>query len=779
MNKNAINKLEFNKIMDQLMELAYSEIGREKILNLKFYHRADEVRRALDQTQEAMELLRFGDIAFLAGVKSVRPALGRAKASGVLNPLELRDIYLLLRASRLMKQYIASRDNPALQLLGDELSSDEALEKRIGLSIDEEGFVRDEASLELSGLRRQIENLRGKIRDYLQNFIRSGNNQTYLQESIITERAGRYVVPVRQEYRQAVRGIVHDESASGATVFIEPMAVVDYNNKIRSLQAEEKREIERILTALSALVAEQTEALLTDYDHLGQLDFIFARARHAYDWGAFRPLLNHNGLIDMQRARHPLLGDKAVPIDIALGKAFDILIITGPNTGGKTVALKTVGLLTLMAMAGLFITAREHSQIAVFDDIFVDIGDEQSIEQSLSTFSSHMSNIIRILREMDERSLVLIDEIGAGTDPVEGAALARAIIDEIRSHQGRAIISTHQSELKYYAYQQERVENACVEFDPVQLVPTYKLSIGVPGQSNAFEIAARLGLEAKLVEQARALVPENEMELSNALRQLRESRYYYEQAEAELELRRLQSQQEIAELTQAREKLERDQERAVEKARREAEAYLKQVKQEAAEALEEFKELVRDRQRPPKWHEVEQKHKRIRQLRSQEGEAAEEIQGAAPQLKVGDYIWSQKLRQYGYVLGLPNQQGELSAQFGIIRAVVNANQCVLSEAPEEKSSRISRELVLQKARDISPEIDLRGKLALDALEELDRYLEDAGLAGLERVRIIHGKGTGALRRAVREHLRGHRLVAEFRDGEREEGGFGVTVAVVK
>ncbi|MDO4539724.1 MAG: endonuclease MutS2 [Syntrophomonadaceae bacterium] len=779
MNTNSIDKLEFNKIRAQLAERAYSEGGRANIAALEFYTELRLVERGLDETEQAMELLRFGDVAFLGGVKPVKGVLARAKAYGALNPLELREIYLLLRASRLMGKFTASDSASALQPLRERLLSDEALEKRLDRSIDEEGYVRDEASGELASVRRQIESLRLKIRDYLQNFIRSGNNQSLLQDSIITERAGRYVVPVRQEHRNAVRGIVHDESASGATVFIEPLAVVEFNNKIRSLQAEEKREVERVLRELSAAVGQYGDDLGETYDTLGQLDFIFARARHAYDFGAFRPRLNRQGQVALHRARHPLLGASAVPVDIHLGHGFDILIITGPNTGGKTVALKTLGLLTLMAMAGMFVTAREDSALAVFDEIFVDIGDEQSIEQSLSTFSSHMSNIISILKQLTPNSLVLIDEIGAGTDPVEGSALARAILEVMKERRVRAMVSTHQSELKYYAYQQERVENACVEFDPIKLCPTYKLSIGAPGHSNAFEIAARLGLDEALVKRARALVPVRQMELNDALRQLQESKYFYEQAEEELKSREIKLRREEAALEQEREKFVQAQSRAQEKAWRETDMYLKQVKREATEALEEFKELMKDKQKPPKWHEVEQKQRRIRQLKLPTAPEEEEKTDPLPQLKSGDYVWVRNLRQYGYVLSPPDRQGEVAVRFGIVRATVKLDQCVISEAPEEKQSRISREMVLQKARDISPEIDLRGKMSAEALEELDRYLQDAILAGLERVRIIHGKGTGALRKAVREYLTHYPGVSEFGDGEREEGGFGVTVARMK
>ncbi|MGS0764789.1 endonuclease MutS2 [Syntrophomonas curvata] len=775
MDKNSLMKLEFDKMQSQLAELAYSEGGRIKAQGMAPSGNEAEIRHWLDETGEAMEALRFGDTGFLSGLQRLDPYLAKARADGILYPAELYDVQRTLTAGRLAVQYAAKEKYPSLGQLLEGLQESPALEKQLRAALSEEGELRDDASPALKSVRNQINTSRNRIREYLQDFIRSGNNQKLLQDAIVTERDGRYVVPVRQEYRYEVKGIIHDESASGATVFIEPLAVVEHNNRIRSLQMEEKRETERILRELTRAVAAFAGELSANMKVLDQLDFIFARARMAYKQNAFRPRVNSQGIIEIRRGRHPLLGEKAVPVNIELGKAFDILVITGPNTGGKTVALKTLGLLTLMTMCGMFIPARENSSVAVFKSIYVDIGDEQSIEQSLSTFSSHMKNIIRILEQVDGHSLVLLDELGAGTDPVEGAALARVILEELRSKKARAVVTTHQSELKKYAYQNERVENACVEFDPVNLRPTYELTIGMPGQSNAFQIAGRLGLKNSLVQRAQELVPRSEMELGNMIRQLKESRRYYEDSLRESEALR-------AELLRQKEVLEaekvgyqREQEEIMAKARQEVQDYLRLVKDEAAEAIRDLKELLKERDKPPKWHEVEKKRQRLKQLEQDVRLEFEPEGGGDEEIRVGDYVHVKNINQKGHVLEGPNSQGEMLVQVGILKLNVKQAQVSKAQSPEEIKIKWRNQTYLEKAQHISKEIDVRGLLAEDALLTVDRYLEDANLAGLDSVRVIHGKGTGALRKALRNYLKGHRYVKTFRDGLMEEGGHGVTV----
>lgn len=777
MERLTLDKLEFNKIQQQLASRAYSEGGRQLALELQPVSVLQEVRARLDETEEAMALLHYGEPTFLSSLRPVEKQLGKARIAGILSSSELLDVYWLLRASRLAVKYTGGASSRLIKAIAAEIQDNPTLEKQLQEAIDEDGALRNDASPALRSIRKQVETGRQRIKDYLHNFIRSGNNQSLLQDALITERAGRYVVPVKQEHRNSVKGIVHDESASGATVFIEPLAVVEQNNKIKSLEIEEKREVERILRDLSSAVAVSAHDLILNLKILAYLDMLFARAHLAFDMNAFRPDVNDGGRIEISRARHPLLGEQAVPVNVTLGKGFDIMVITGPNTGGKTVVLKTIGLLTIMAMCGLFIPAREKSQISVFNKIFVDIGDEQSIEQSLSTFSSHMKNIVHILNNVDGHSLVLLDELGAGTDPVEGAALARAILETMKEKQARVVVTTHQSELKTFAYQNERVENACVEFNPVTLRPTYELTIGTPGQSNAFEIAIRLGLKESLVQKARELVPEREMEIGNMIRQLKESRYHFDISSQELEegQRNLARERELLENEKTR--FYQEQANVLQRAKQEADTYVRRIKREANEAIDELKNLLKEKDQPPKWHEVEKKSKKIKDLRVAlpiEGDAQSE-----QDIKEGDYVQVRSINQSGYVLEGPNAQGDVVVQIGSVKLTVDKDQVQLSKLVEEKKIQRRTESFLDKAIHISPEIDLRGQYADDALTELDKYLEDANLVGLSQVQIIHGKGTGALRTAVRNYLKGHRYVKDFRDGMREEGGHGVTVISLK
>lgn len=778
MNKQTLAKLELDKILEMLAASAYSEAGRRKCLLVKPSTKYEIVIQRLNETAEAMELLRFSEPGFLALVKPVDNHLAKARVQSMLSAAELYDIYRLLRASRLAHRYVGEKAR-GLNSLCEGLYQDGDLEKKISLAIDEDGFVKDEATPALKSIRTQINNSRMRIKDYLQDFIHSGSNQKMLQEALVTERDGRYVVPVKQEYRSSIKGIVHDESASGATVFIEPVSVVELNNRIRQLQLEEKREIERILTELSSAVTDCTTELYNNMELLAIFDMIFARARLAYSMDAYRPEINEKGIIDIEKGRHPLLGIKAVPVNVQLGKDYDILVITGPNTGGKTVVLKTIGLLTVMAMSGLFIPAREKSRISIFNTIFVDIGDEQSIEQSLSTFSSHMKNIVNILNRVDERSLVLMDELGAGTDPIEGAALARAILEDLRDVHAQVVVTTHQSELKTFAYMNERVENACVEFDPVSLMPTYKLTVGMPGQSNAFEIGSRLGLNAELVARARKFVPQQEMEISSMIASLKESKYQFEKFSRETEKLKKELTEQKQELAREREVFRQERDAILNKSQEETEQYIRRVKREAEEALQEFKQVIRDKEKPPRWHEIEQSRQKLKQLGvRKKPEPAVEFD-IHREIKPGDYVKLLDLGQSGYVLEGPTPQGNYMVQAGIIKLNVSKNKLILAESPDEQKIARDHYSFLEKARHISPEIDLRGCLAEDALLQVERYLEDANLAGLSRVRIIHGKGTGALRKAIRDYLKGHRYVKDYRDGLNQEGGFGVTIVELR
>lgn len=780
MDRKTLIRLEFDKIQEMLAGYTHFEGGRREVQNIQPSSDYEQVNMWLDETEEAMEFLRFQEPLFLNNLKWVEREINKAKIKYLLTPDELYNLYLLLQAAHKAKKYLTNEKYPRLSRLASRIDELYFLEGAIARAVNEEGEIKDDASPSLKNIRQQINTARQRIRDYLQNFVRSEQNQRFLQDALITERDGRYVVPVKQEYRHEVKGIVHDESASGATVFIEPLAVVEQNNRIRMLLLEEKREVERILKDLSDKASSCAEELKNNLDILSRLDFIFARAYMAYKTDSYRPLVNTKGIVEIEKGRHPLLGKKAVPLNIHLGRDFDILVITGPNTGGKTVTLKTVGLLTLMAMCGLFIPAREKSRIALFKKIYVDIGDEQSIEQSLSTFSSHMTNIISILQDIDENSLVLLDELGAGTDPAEGAALARVILEEILRKRAKAVVSTHQSELKNFAYQKERVENACVEFDPVTLKPTYELTIGMPGQSNAFEIASRLGLPSYLVERARRMVPENEAEISNMIKKMKEAKNYYDNLVKELEEEKKELKQIKENMEKEKEALVKEKEEVLAKARKEAEEYVRRIRREADEAVQELKELLRKKEEVPKWHEIERGRQKLKQIDLGKLEPAKEPERKeAVKVKAGDYVYIKSLSQKGYVLEPPNKMGEVVVQAGIMKLTVKEKDILPVEAPEEKEMKFKAETFLKKAQHISNEIDVRGKLAEEALEEIEKYLEDANLVGLSPVRIIHGKGTGALRKAVREYLKDHRYVKSFRDGMLNEGGFGVTVVELR
>jgi len=779
MNQKTLNKLEFDKIKDMLGALASFEGGMRKALDLEPVSSPDTINQWLDETEEAMERLRFGEPGFLSGLNLLDSHLARLRSGGMLSAKELRDIHRSLASSRQAATYTSGKKIVRLAKVTEGLVQNPDLERKLYAAVGDEGELHDDASPALKSIRSQINTLRLRIKEYLQDFIRSSNNQKYLQETLVTERDGRYVVPVRQEFRNEVRGIVHDESSSGATVFIEPLPVVEQNNRIRSLQMEEKREVERILRELSLAVAMFVDELKNNMKILSRLDLIIARARLAYKMNAYRPEINNRGIIEINRARHPLLGPEAIPVNVELGKSFDTMVITGPNTGGKTVVLKTIGLLTVMAMSGLFVPARENSRLSVFNSIYVDIGDEQSIEQSLSTFSSHMKNIISILAQVDDKSLVLLDELGAGTDPVEGAALARVILEDMRKKKAKVVVTTHQSELKNYAFQHDRVQNACVEFDPVTLRPTYELSIGMPGHSNALAIAARLGLMKDLVNEARRLLPENEMEIGNMLRQLKESRTEYDNLSRELETRRQDLIEQKERFDLERDEYIQEQEEIVRRIRQEADNYLKEIKTEAGEVVEELRELLKDRDQPPKWHEIEQKRQRLKKLPRFESESTDRAVRSGQEIKVGDFVTIKDINQKGYVLGGPNQQGEVMVQAGILRLSVKIDQLAKGDSPEEKAFRHRNETFLEKVGHISKEIDVRGHVVDDALVEIDKYLEDANLVGLTSVAIIHGKGTGALRRAVRDYLRDHRYVKAFRDGMMAEGGHGVTIVELR
>jgi DNA mismatch repair protein MutS2 len=781
MEEKTLKRLEYHKVLEQLASFAGSPLGREKALALRPVDDPVVIHRWQDEVSEGRKLLRFEPTAELGGWKDIRKPLLRAGRGAVLEPEELVAVSDTLTAGRIIKNFLHERQEsyPLLNELSFFIVPLPDLETRIKKAVLPGGEIADNASPELARTRRKLVGAQLDIKKYLEDMIRSPNYQKYLQDPIVTIREGRYVVPVKIEYRAQVPGIIHDQSASGATLFVEPMAVVEKNNELRRLTVAEKQEIQRILAALTEGVAQHQESIETTLNTLGELDFILARARYSQFLNAWAPILEGEAFLDIRQARHPLLKGDVVPINIRLGEDFDTLIITGPNTGGKTVALKTAGLLVLMAQSGLHISAGENTRLGIFQRVFTDIGDEQSIEQSLSTFSSHMTNIVEIVGRAGRDSLVLLDELGAGTDPIEGAALAQAILEALHAAGARTIATTHYSELKNFAYARDRVENASVEFDTVTLRPTYRLLIGKPGRSNAFEIALRLGLPAGLIKRAREFLTVEQIKFEELMHNL-------EKAQQEAESDRAAVAELAAEartIKERHERLEADlagrRETILAKAGEEARSLVSSVKMEAESAVRELREKIAAETTRARESAVQEAREKIGMLQRKVSRAVPEkvYSGQIPAvLCAGQEVYLPKYNQRGHVIAPPSLGGDVQVQVGIIKMNVPLKELRTVEKPKESwgQSEVAG-MIMDKARDISIELNLRGQYADEALSNVEKYLDDAYLAGLPRVTLIHGKGTGSLRTAVHKLLKGHRRVKSFRLGEHGEGGYGVTI----
>ncbi|WP_412101686.1 endonuclease MutS2 [Geobacillus thermodenitrificans] len=776
--------LEFDKVKEQLAEHASSALGLEKIAALVPSSDLDEVAVWLEETDEAAAVLRLRGYVPLDGVVDIRSHLKRAAIGGVLSPIELLEVAATAAASRQMKQLIMSLHDEhgglaRLADYADELAEVPALEEDIRRSIDDHGEVLDTASDRLRSLRGQIRAAEARIREKLESIIRSPSAQKRLSDAIITIRNDRYVIPVKQEYRSAYGGIVHDQSASGATLFIEPQVVVELNNALREARAKEKQEIERILRELSAKVAEQDEPLKRAVEALAHFDFLFAKAKYARRLQAAKPAVNNRGYLRFLQARHPLIDqDKAVPNDIVLGGDYTTIVITGPNTGGKTVTLKTVGLLTIMAQAGLFIPAADGSEAAVFRSVFADIGDEQSIEQSLSTFSSHMVNIVDILRHVDEESLVLFDELGAGTDPQEGAALAIAILDEVHGRGARTVATTHYPELKAYGYNRPGVVNASVEFDTETLRPTYKLLIGIPGRSNAFDISRRLGLDERIIERAKVQVSAESHSVENMIASLERSKKQAEEDEARAHSAREEAERLRAEWEQKLEELEDKKAEQLAEAAQKAADIIRAAEREAERIINELRRLQKEKQAEVKEHElIAAKQRLAAAVPVVEKRKKTKKATARHAFQPGDEVKVTSLNQKGYLLEKVSED-EWQVQLGILKMKIHERDLeYIGSAPAKEVTPIAT--VKGKDAHVSLELDLRGERYEDALVRLEKYIDDAVLAGYPRVSIIHGKGTGALRQGVQQFLKQHRAVKSFRFGAANEGGTGVTVVELK
>lgn len=785
-NEKILSTLDFYSIIHQCVSFASTTLGKEKVEALRPSGDLTEVKRRLQATDEATNIDRLKGGAPFGGIRDIRGQVHRARISGMLNPAELLDIATTEQGSRRLKRFLeaANDDYPIPSLLSwTELITElRPLEERIRECIDDSAQVLDSASPELSRIRHELRMSEGRAREKLEQMVRTPSIQKMLQDNLVTIRGDRYVIPVKQEYRASFGGMIHDQSASGATLFIEPEGVVQLNNRVRELKLKEEAEIEKILYALSAVVAEAADPLLTNVGALAELDFIFAKAGLGHSMKATLPLMNDRGFLKLKRGRHPLIASQSVvPLDVELGNKYSTIIVTGPNTGGKTVSLKTVGLLSLMAMSGLFVPAEEGSQLCVFDDIYADIGDEQSIEQNLSTFSSHMTNIIRILRDMTPKSLVLLDELGAGTDPAEGSALAIAILEHIHRMGCRMIATTHYSELKAYAFDRQGVINASMEFDVQTLRPTYRLLVGVPGRSNAFAIAERLGLSKAIIEHARGQVGEEEQRVESMIATLEENRLLAEadRTTAERERREVEASRE--KLAQERERFEEQRDKLLERAEREAREAVAKARREADEVIAELRRMQREEAGAVKDH-------RLSEMKRKLNHAAPELRtpklgkatggGRKPAvIGPGDEVLVVNLGQKGHVVDIGDQ--EATVQLGIMKMKVNkANLELVKQAPAQKQQPPQATSSLKRTRDENAkmELDLRGTNVEEAILEIDRFLDESFLANFGQVYLIHGKGTGVLRTGVQEYLRKHKRVKSFRMGNYNEGGAGVTVA---
>ena len=844
MNPKALTTLEFHTIIEMLEARAASQMGKQRVKNLTPMTYINDIVRAQAETTAAVGLiLRKGSLP-LGGIHNIKPSLARACAAGILTPDELMEVAESLYVCRKLISYgrenakdtvksmrngldgvtpenakrafsgaLVTRGNTDFELFHcsaankkeqrgiqldpaaiestciadyfDAITLVDSLENEINRCIKTSGEMNDNASQKLAEIRRSIRTAHDKIRDHLQGVIHSASYKNMLQDAIVTLRGDRFCVPVKAEYRSSFPGMVHDQSSTGATVFMEPLSVVDLNNKIKDLHFEEKREIERILQKLSGIVAENSEILLANLDQIEYLDFVFAKGELSLAMEATEPIFNDRRFVHIKKGRHPLLSPSTVvPIEIYLGDDFNMLLITGPNTGGKTVSLKTIGLFTLMGQSGLHIPAGQTSELTVFDDVFADIGDEQSISQSLSTFSSHMKNIVSILENLSPNALVLLDELGAGTDPTEGAALAIAILQHLRARQVRTVVTTHYSEIKLFALSTQGVENASCEFDVNTLRPTYRLLIGIPGKSNAFAIAKRLGLSDNIIDEARAVLNQSDIRFEDVITDLEASKKAVLLEQERAQIYRKEAEKLREDIANQEQKLSQQKEKLMHAAKAEALQTIQQARKEADELIATMqKQLQHAGQR-----ELEEAK---RQLREGLADLAKDMTPAQTQprhkppenLRRGDKVFIHSMNQTAIVSTPPNSSGEVQLQAGILKIKVHISDLSLDEEDNTVQQKFTKQSTKNsggmKSLNISTEIDLRGMLPEEAVNTAEKYLDDAFLASLANVTIIHGRGTGVVRKAIHNMLKRHPHVNEFRLGVYGEGEDGVTVAQLK
>ena len=793
MEQESFKVLEYKRILSKLREKAGTTLGKELASGLLPSSDREEVRERLQQTAEAVYVSSIAQPP-LGGIKDIRESIKKVGMGAVLAPDELLDILTTMYAMREMKRFFKEleAEAPILKNWARSLEILGQLEKDLEHIVDEHGNLRDDASVELKRIRREIRSSQAKIKDHLAGLLHNNEYQKYFQEAIVTMRGDRYVLPVKQEYRQHFPGIVHDQSATGSTLFIEPMAVVNLNNDIKQLTAAERHEVERILRAASQKIRKNDSQLMDNCEIMAEVDFAFAKANLAYEMKATEPVINANGVTRLMSARHPLLpADKVVPIDIAIGDSYSMLLVTGPNTGGKTVSMKTFGLLVLMAQSGLFLPAESGSEIAVYSNVYADIGDEQSIEQSLSTFSAHMTHLVSILDKVEPDDLVLLDELGAGTDPEEGAALAMAILERLLTIKATVLATTHYSELKTFAFGREGIENACVEFDVATLRPTYRLLIGIPGASNAFAISRRLGLSESLIIRAKQLIQADHAQFEQVINQLEKEKMLYEQMNADIETRLRRAEQMEAKAEALRVELNQKKADILRRAKDEGAALVRRMRRESEEVISQLKEQFNDQG-------IQKRQAAIQAARDQINEAAGKVRPGIVSVKAfrkavdlktlepGDIIYVTKLDQKGTVLSIRGK--ELEVQLGSLKTNVKARDCKFVEkAQKEKPAnhgngslsggkgRGRGSSFISKAQEAHRDIDIRGMMVDEAEMVLGKFLDDSVMAGLSNVLIIHGKGTGALRKGVHAYLKRHRNVASFSFADMSEGGTGATL----
>ena len=791
MEHKSLKTLEFDKILEKLAELAKNDAAKTIALGLEPTNNIRAVEQTLDETDAAVQLLlKFGSPEIVR-ISDISEAAKRLAAGGGLSMTELLNIARILKGARVMKQYTPEQTGVLSGYIA-ELEPDKRLEERITTSIVSEDEMADGASTELANIRRKIKNTSAKIRDTLDSMIHSQYYRKFLQDPIVTVRNGRYVVPVKAECRGEVRGIAHDMSASGSTVFTEPEGVVNANNDLSELAIKERAEIEKVLLDISNDAAERIEEIKHDFETLIHIDFVVAKARLALDMRAVMPKMNRSGVFKINKGRHPLIDKtKVVPVDIELGTTFDTLIITGPNTGGKTVVLKTLGLFCLMAQAGLHIPAEEGSELSVCADIFADIGDEQSIEQSLSTFSSHMKNIVEISQKVTEGCLVLFDELGAGTDPTEGAALATAIIEDFRSAGAKIAATTHYSELKLYALTAKGIENASCEFDVATLSPTYRLLIGVPGRSNAFAISEKLGLPKRIIESSRNMLSDENIRFEDVLSKIEDNRISAEKNSEETARLRAETERLKAELAAERDKIEKQKDKIYDRAREKAEKIILRAQDDADRLLEELREAQKARDEKDALRQIQELKRelglKIKNNKSPKQKKASAAKGAGVNLnslKLGAEVMINDLGDKGSVLSINKKDKTAVVQVGIMKITARADNMTLAEEEEgKKPERYTKKAAVYggglRRESVKSEVDLRGMTLEEAEMETDKFLDECAMAGLKTVSIIHGKGTGTLRSGIQNMLRRHPHVKSFRLGKYGEGENGVTIAELK